>query len=71
MARKTTPCEFCSDEHYTNDEHHGLQLSMEVYPDNNLIAIMAAGTMESGSFAELKQEIQMNFCPVCGRKCGY
>ena len=71
MARKNEPCEFCSDEHYTNDEYHGLQLSMEVYPDNNLIAIMAQGTMDDGHFAEHKMDIQMNYCPVCGRKCGW
>ena len=71
MARKTTPCEFCEQEHYTNDEHHGLQLILEVYPDNNLIAIMAQGTMENGHYAEHKMDIQMNYCPVCGRKCGW
>jgi len=71
MARKKEPCPFCEDEHYTNDEFHGIQLSTEVYPDNMLIGIAATGTAEDGTYVELKQDIQMNYCPLCGRKCGW
>ena len=71
MARKRTPCQFCEQEHYTNDTFHGVQLSTEVYPDNRLIGITATGTAEDGTYVELRQDIEMNFCPVCGRKCGW
>ena len=50
---------------------HGIQLRQEVYPDNMLIGITVTGTAEDGTYVELKQDIQMNYCPVCGRKCGW
>ena len=71
MARAKKPCEFCEGDHYLNDEHHGIQLSQEVYPDNNLIGITVTGIAENGQYVELEQNIQMNFCPICGRKCGF
>lgn len=70
MAKKK-PCWFCETEHFDQDEENGLQLTAEVYPDNQLIGITASGIMESGNFTEAKIDIEMNYCPVCGRKCGY
>ena len=70
MGRKIKPCWFCESEHFDTVEEHGMQLVAEVYPNNLLIGITASGNMEDGNFREARIDIEMNFCPVCGRKCG-
>ena len=71
MARKKEPCWFCESEHIDSTENHQLQLTAEVYPDNELIGIVASGNPDGGEFVELQMDIEMHYCPMCGRKCGY
>lgn len=71
MARKRTPCWFCESEHMDTAEERGIQLTTEVYPDNEVIAIIVNGNPDGGEFVEMQMEIEMHYCPVCGRKCGF
>ena len=70
MARARKPCEFCSGEYESpfKDGRNGFCLWLEIYPSNNLIAVMAQGNDENGWMQEDNIDIQMNYCPVCGRK---
>lgn len=70
MGRRLKPCDFCED-NFTSDyieDKNGYCLWMEVYPFNNLIAVIAQANDEEGSLIENAIDIQMNYCPVCGRK---
>ena len=29
------------------------------------------GNPDGGEFVEMQMEIEMHYCPVCGRKCGF
>ena len=69
MARRKKPCEWCEDT-VTGDyiEHrNGYCLWYEVYPFNNLIAVIAQANDENGELIEDSVQIPMNFCPNCGR----
>lgn len=70
MARGRKPCEFCNGEYESplKDGRNGFCLWLEVYPFNNMIAAMAQGNDEDGWMQEDNIVIQMNYCPVCGRK---
>lgn len=69
MGRKRTPCDFCSGEYWPDgiDRRNGYYLWMEVYPFNNLIAVIAQANDENGEMIEEAIQIPMNFCPNCGR----
>ena len=69
-GRKKTPCEFCSGEYESEYiiRRNGYCLWLEVYPDNNLISALAQANDEDGYMIEEHIDIQMNYCPVCGRK---
>lgn len=69
MARSRKPCEFCEDDWVTDYKEHrnGYCLYAEIYPFNNLIAVISQANDEEGELIEDAIEIQMNFCPVCGR----
>ena len=72
MARKTKPCAFCEDEHWhTEDAPNGHQLHLEIYPFNEVISIQSFARDESGETTELSMRVEMNYCPVCGRKLGW
>jgi hypothetical protein len=72
MARKTKPCAFCEEEHWhTEDERNGHQLHLEIYPFSGVIAVTSFAKDEDGETTELYMRIEMNYCPVCGRKLGY
>ena len=71
MARARKPCEFCEEEHYLEQEskieiHH--QLLVEVYPQNSHIAVFSFAQDDCSEMNELSMDIEMNYCPVCGRK---
>ena len=68
--RKTKPCGFCEEDHTTDYKEHrnGYCLWAEVYPLNNLISVIAQANDEEGEMIEDAIEIQMNYCPECGRK---
>lgn len=70
MARKRIPCEFCNGEYEPEyiEGRNGYCLWMEVYPENNLIGVIAQCNDDMGDMIERSVEIQMNYCPVCGRK---
>ena len=69
MARKRTPCEWCSDDVYGDyvEGPWGYCLWYEVYPFNNLIAVIAQANDEVGDLIEKAVELPMNFCLNCGR----
>ncbi len=71
MGKRKAPCWFCEMEHIDQSDENGIQLNVEVYPDNQLMGIIASGVNEAGNFNEAKIDVEMNYCPVCGRKCGY
>lgn len=68
MARKKS-CEFCEDEQWWQEDGvNGHQLNVEVYPYNARIGITSFAYNEVGESTELMMELEMNYCPVCGRK---
>lgn len=68
-GRKKTPCDFCENENwYTDEGVAGHQLTVEIYPENNFIYITSFAPDETGESQELEAEIEMNYCPKCGRK---
>ena len=69
MAKKK-PCEYCADTWTTDyiEHRNGYCLWAEIYPYNNLIAVIAQANDENGEMIEDSISIQMNYCPVCGRK---
>lgn len=68
MSRKK-PCEFCEEEHWNHEDGtNGHQLYIEIYPLNNLIGITSFARREDGEIEEMAAQIEMNYCPVCGRK---
>ena len=68
MARKK-PCEFCeNDQWWQESGKNGHQLSVEVYPAHNRIGITSFAHDENGETMEITAELEMNYCPVCGRK---
>lgn len=72
MARKTKPCAFCEEEHWNSeDERYGHQLHLEVYPFNSVISVTSFAQDETGEVTQLGMRIEMNYCPVCGRKLGW
>ena len=68
--RRQKACEFCEDERWeTIDVGRNASASMEVYPDNCHISVVVQGTSDDGELTgEETLTIEMNFCPVCGRK---
>lgn len=64
-------CEFCMDDEpfYDSKEgRNGFYIWCEKYPMNNLIAFIAQANTEEGELMEADISIEMNYCPVCGRK---
>lgn len=70
MARGRKLCEFCSDDREVEykDSRNGFCVWLETYPLNNIMAFMAQANDENGEMMEESVEVQMNYCPVCGRK---
>ena len=64
------PCEFCSGEYEAPYimGRNSYCLWMEVYPFNNVISVFAQANDEDGYMIEKNIDIQMNYCPECGRK---
>ena len=65
MARGRKPCEFCSDDR--DFDRNGFCVWLETYPMNAQMAFMAQANDENGEMMEECIEVQMNYCPVCGR----
>ena len=63
------PCEFCNGEYESEykDRRNGYCIWLEVYPENNVMAFMAQANDEMGEMIEDYIEVQMNYCPNCGR----
>lgn len=70
MARRIKPCDFCGEETASNYKEgpNGYCIWYEVYPFNNLIAFIAQANTEEGDLIEESLDIEMNYCPVCGRR---
>lgn len=64
------PCEFCNGEFESEYKEHrnGYCIWLEVYPENNVMAFMAQANDDLGEMIEDYVEVQMNYCPNCGRK---
>lgn len=68
MPRKK-PCDFCESEIIESQEgNNGFQLAFESYPENLFMAVTGYAHDEVGEQQELQFEIEMNYCPKCGRK---
>jgi hypothetical protein len=68
MAKKK-PCEFCeNDNWYTEDGQNQHSITVEVYPENNVIGVTSFAPREDGEMDEINVSFEMNYCPVCGRK---
>ena len=63
-------CDFCSGEYESEYITHrnGYCIWLEVYPFNNVMAFMAQSNDENEEMIEDYIEVQMNYCPICGRK---
>lgn len=71
MASAKKPCEFCDPKLegiYEGFDVDGLSYSFEKYPDNLFMGISIIGCDQDGKDVDYKFEIEMNYCPVCGRK---
>ena len=64
------PCEFCDGEYEPEYKTHrnGYCIWIEVQPENNVMAFMAQANDDLGEMIEDYYEVQMNYCPNCGRK---
>lgn len=63
------PCEWCEEERWWSTcGARGHQLAIEVYPANGIIYITSFSEAENGETDELIEEVDMNYCPGCGRK---
>lgn len=69
-GRKRTPCEFCNGEYEGPYKEHrnGFTMWIEVYPFNQCISVLAQANTETGEMMEDYIDINMQFCPVCGRR---
>lgn len=72
-GRKKTPCEFCSENAQWDDlgyveGRNGFCIWLEIYPMNNVMSMMGQANDEDGFMQEAHFDVQMNYCPVCGRK---
>ena len=73
MSRKRTPCEFCDpDMGWPDaiDHRNGYCIWLEIYPVRGTMAFIAQANDEMGEMIEDYITVDMNYCPVCGRKCG-
>lgn len=69
-ARKKTPCPFCDEEEFAHLEAGpNADATVEIYPFNGHIAVIVQGVSDDGEMTgEDEYSIEMNYCPVCGRK---
>ena len=68
-SRKRIPCDFCEEENWWTEEGSpGHQMSIEVYPFNNILSITSFANTETGESNEISVSLEMNYCPKCGRK---
>ena len=68
-GRKRTPCEFCANEDWwTENGENQHQVSIEIYPDYQEMAIYSFALRKNGEMDEISARIEMNYCPKCGRK---
>ena len=67
---KRKPCDFCSGEYEADpvEGRNGFYLWTEAHPENNLLSFLAQANDEEGYLIEGHMDVQMNYCPVCGRK---
>ncbi len=72
-GRKKNPCPFCDEEEFVHLEAGpNADAVVEIYPFNGHIAVMVQGVSSDGEMTgEDEYSIEMNFCPVCGRKLGW
>lgn len=70
MGRTKQPCEFCNGEYESTYKEHnnGYCIWIEVYPDNQNLSFIAQANGEDEYMIEDSIDVQMNYCPVCGRK---
>lgn len=71
MARSRKPCDFCSEdtefiieERYPQGHYHCLYY--EIDWGNKYLTFISQAEFDDG-LDEVSMDIQMNYCPVCGR----
>lgn len=70
--RKKAPCEWCEGDFIRVDRADGqLNVTVEIYPENELLSVYASCVDERGEFREAQADLPLEFCPVCGRKLGF
>lgn len=69
-GRRRNPCEFCEDNITSEyiDGRNGYCIWYEFYPFNNLLSFLAQANDENGELIEDGIDINVQYCPVCGRK---
>lgn len=69
-GRRIKPCEFCEDNTASDyiERRNGYCLWMEVYPFDGNIKVICQANDELGELIEDYLDIEMNYCPRCGRK---
>ena len=72
MARKRKPCAFCEREAIDTIELPNANAQIQIYPDNCLVSFWVSSQTDDGELnGENDFSVEMNWCPVCGRKVGY
>lgn len=69
-GRRKKACDFCEDDNFSDYVEHrnGYCIWYEFYPFNGLLSFNAQANDEDGELIEDYINIQVNFCPVCGRR---
>ena len=69
-GRRMKPCPVCEDIWVTDyiEGRNGFCLWAEYYPMNNFISVICQANDEVGEMQERNIDIEMNYCPSCGRK---
>ena len=63
------PCEYCSEATILSKEgKNGHQLSVEIYPENNVMGITSFARDENGEVTEEMVTLDYEYCMFCGRK---
>ena len=66
--RPVKACEYCEADHWDSEFVGRNQVSVELYPETNFIAVTAFLQSNDDEIQEVCFNIPMNYCPNCGRK---
>lgn len=70
--RKTEPCEYCEGDYISlESEEAGNELTLDLYPGHLISATAILYNPRTEESYEASVCINMNYCPVCGRKVAF